>query len=245
MKISFCTTSMNRLFHIEQTYINNIKNSISYENVEFILLDYGSQDNIETWAKDNLKNFIEEGLVSFYQTKEPKFWVAAHAKNIAHKMASGDILINLDSDVYIPENFCDYIKSCFSKNIILSFDSKDMDNNDGCAGMIGARKEHFYSVNGYDENIYLGWGFDDLNYQFRCRMKNDLELLVCPKIIKCISHDNEIRNKNCQLKNIEATRLISKNITEDCALKQDYIANKFIEWGKAKLIKNFQALIDC
>lgn len=245
MKISFCTTCMNRLFHLKQTILKNIEHASSYANFEFILLDYNSQDELEDWVKENLSKYIDSGVVKFYQTKEPKYWCAAHAKNIAHKMATGDVLINIDSDVLIPEGFCEYIKDLFSSGnrVVLSFESSDIYGNDGCAGIVGATRNDFYSVNGYDESISLGWGYDDMNYQFRVRMKNDLHLFTAPKICLCIPHPNETRTANCQLKDIETTKELSYFICEDSAKQEDYVANKSIEWGKANLVENFTRIL--
>ncbi len=240
MKISFCTTSMNRLGHIRQTFESNLKNTSSYNDVEFILLDYNSNDKIEDWVKEKLSSYIEIEKVKFIQTKEPKYWVASHAKNIAHKFATGDVLCNIDADVFIPEGFCEYINSSFlNSRIVMAFDSEDPNNNNGCAGIIAATKKDFYSINGYDENIHLGWGCDDMNYQFRVRMHNNLNLFVPPKICYCIPHSNEVRTENCQLKDIGLTRDLSVNICHDVAHSKDYVANKSIHWGKANLILNF------
>lgn len=241
MKLSFCTTCMNRLFHLRETYLHNIESTMSYPDLEFILLDYNSKDGLEEWVKNNLSEHIVSERVKFYQTKEPRYWVAAHAKNIAHKMATGDILINLDCDILIPPGFAEYVRDLFSyeKKVVMAFESEDMDGNNGCAGIVGAAKEYFYSVNGYDENINLGWGYDDMNYQFRVRMHNELELFTCPKICRCIPHGNEVRTANCQLKEIETTKDLSYSMCQDAAYEKDYVANKSHDWGSAKLTKNF------
>ena len=241
MRISFCTTCMDRLFHLEQTLPRNLKNASSFEDAEFILLNYGSTDGLDGWVKKNLFAEISSGRVSYYRTDEPRYWVAARAKNIAHRLASGDILCNLDSDILIPEGFCEYISDAFSSNpeIIMAFDSADSHGNHGCAGIIASRREHFHSVNGYDEGIRLGWGYDDMNFQFRCRMKNSLELFVPPKMCLCIPHSNEMRTANCQLKEIEMTRGLRMSICENSAKEQDYVANKCSPWGSCTVFKNF------
>ena len=58
MKLSFLTSSMNRLHHIKQTYIKNIENSLPIQgcDVEFILLDYNSSDGLSGWVKSELTN---------------------------------------------------------------------------------------------------------------------------------------------------------------------------------------------
>lgn len=241
MRISFCTTCMDRLFHLKQTYLKNIENMSSYPDAEFILLDYGSKDGLEDWVKANLSERISSGRVAYYRTADPKNWVAAHAKNMAQRLASGDILCNLDSDILMPKMFCEYIESVFSQKpaVIMAFESEDPYGNNGCAGMVIARKEHFYSVNGYDENIKDGWGYDDMNFQFRCRMHNSLELFVPPKVCLCIPHPNEVRTANCIDRNIENTRKQSMDKTERCASDRDYVANRSSSWGVGTVFKNF------
>lgn len=245
MKISFCTTCMNRLFHLKETYLRSINNT-SYKNKEFILLNYGSEDDIDQWVQENLNYYIKNNLVKYYKTSEPKYWFAAHAKNIAHKLASGDVLVNLDCDNILLENYCEYLVESFQEEVIVASDPCDNNGNLGTCGLIASKKEHFYSVNGYDEEFNVGWGMDDTNYQYRCRMKNNLKLVVQDKKFNCcISHNNEIRTKNCKNKNIIETKNISEQNLYKIAIEKDYIANKNKEWGKANLLKNFNEYINC
>jgi hypothetical protein len=241
MRISFCTTCMGRLFHLEQVFKRNLASASTFPDAEFVLLNYGSKDGLDSWVRDNLFCEIEKGRVSYYRTDDPKYWVASHAKNTAHRMAGGEVLCNLDSDIIIPEGFCEYVASLFESepDIIMAFDSDDAQGNHGCAGIVAARREHFYSVNGYDESISRGWGCDDMNFQFRCRMHNSLRLFVPPKMCLCIPHSNEVRTNNCQLKQIEITRDMSISLCEKSAAERDYVANKGERWGSATVFKNF------
>lgn len=227
---------MDRLYHLKETYPKNLADSESYADAEFILLDYAGRDDLGSWVERELSQYLETGRLRFFRAEGPRYWVAAHAKNIAHREATGDILCNLDADITIPKGFCEFVAESFSsRNIVMSFASEDALGNNGCAGFVAARREHFYSVNGYDESINLGWGYDDMNYQFRVRMQNGLKLFTPPAIISCIPHANEVRTANCQLKDIHETMAISRNICEDAAIKKDYVANKGVEWGCANL----------
>ena len=240
MKISFCTTCMDRLFHLKETYLKSIENSSSYKNREFVLLNYNSKDSMDSWVRDNLQEHLDSGLVKYYKTIEAKWWVAAHAKNIAHKQADGDLLCNLDCDNILVPNFCEITATTFQepKGIILAASESDYRGNIGTCGMITCKKEHFYSVNGYDEAINLGWSMEDTNFQFRCRMHNELELrIVDPKYTMCIGHGNDTRTKNCQLKNPTFTKKVSENLTIDCASEKKYIANTDTKWGQAQLTR--------
>lgn len=240
MKISFCTTCMDRLFHLEQTYLQSIKNTESYKNKEFILLNYGSKSkDLDDWAICNLKKYNN---IKYFKTEDPVFWCAAHAKNICYKQATGDILINLDCDNILINGYCEYISNLFNEknNIIVASRSSDLNGNNGCCGMISTKKDHFYSVNGYDESFFEGWGVDDTNFQFRCRMHNNLELVTQDiKYNCCISHSNEVRTKNCINKTIFDTKKNSENKLYEIANKKQYIANLNNNWGICNLNRIF------
>lgn len=229
---------MDRLFHLKQTYPKNLD---SCPDAEFILLDYGGRDGLGSWVRDELSDYLASGRLKFFRTNEPVYYHSSHAKNITHKLASGEILCNLDSDILVPKGFSGYVKSVFesSPDSIIAFESEDPYGNQGCAGMVIARREHFYSVNGYDEDIRDGWGYDDMNFQFRCRMQNSLDLFVPPKMCLCIPHSNEVRTMNFPDKDINRTMKASMDLCENVALKRDYVANKHRDWGRCLVFKNF------
>ena len=58
MKLSFLTACMDRLHHLKETYLYNISQSksISKCDVEFVLLNYNSGDDIDEWVKLNTQN---------------------------------------------------------------------------------------------------------------------------------------------------------------------------------------------
>ena len=241
MKVSFCTTCMDRLCHLQQVYLKSIENTLGCD-VEFILLNYNSKDNLDEWVVENLSEYIEKRIVKYYKTVEPSYFVASHAKNIACKLAAGDLICNLDADNLVLPGFYEFVISEFKQNpnIILTSDSMDVNGHHGCCGKIICKKEDFHSVNGYDENIYLGWGMDDTNFQVRCRMQNDLEIKnVDKKWSFCIKHSNVMRTKNFQLKDHTLSMSMSIEITKDAAENKKYVANQDLHWGKANLIENF------
>ena len=224
---------MNRLYHLEQTLPLSILATASYPDREFIILNYGSKDSLHQWVQKNLKKYIDAGIVKYLRTKIPKNFVATHAKNIAHKQASGDILCNVDADNIVLEGYPEYLAETFQKNkCIVSSPPTDIFNVAGSCGKIAVLKEHFYSVNGYDENLNLGWGWDDTNFQFRARMLNDLKYIVVEKKW-CVSlnHSNCERSRNFRNSNIEETKQISIEKCIDSYYNKNYIVNNNITWG--------------
>jgi hypothetical protein len=67
---------MDRLHHIQKTYIKNISDNIIHNSdneVEFLLLDYNSSDNLEEWMSYNASEFIKSGIVKFYKYADAKY----------------------------------------------------------------------------------------------------------------------------------------------------------------------------
>src|SRR5690242_208595 len=93
-KISFCIVCMNRLYQLVKTLPENIKDNENYDNLEFIILDYNSEDGMEQWMRENMSDYILKGRVIYYRTPDPKSWSPSHSKNLAFKLANGHILCN-------------------------------------------------------------------------------------------------------------------------------------------------------
>src|SRR6187402_755906 len=118
-KISFCIVCMNRLHQLKETLKANIIDNEDYEQLEFILLDYNSKDGLEVWVKENFYDFIATGRLIYYRTDLPQNWDPSHSKNVAFKLASGEIICNLWADYFAGAGFASYINEQFNlcKNI--------------------------------------------------------------------------------------------------------------------------------
>jgi len=225
---------MNRLYHLQQTLPVNLFNSEGI-NREFVIVDYNSHDGLKDWIK-SVKPWIEKGIVKYCYTNTPKYFNAAHAKNIAHNQATGDIVCNLDADNFIMDGFCNYLLNVFQKPDVYYYSSSlDSVGNHGSCGKIAILKKHFLSVNGYDESQSHGWGWDDVNFRYRIKKFNNLTgVLGDIGWNWVISHDNAERIKNYRNKNIYQTEEFSRQRIFDIALKQEYVANIGKSWGVVK-----------
>jgi hypothetical protein len=238
--ISFCTTCMNRFFHLRQTIIQNIEDNKSYPGVEFVLINYNSQDGLHEWAKQNLQKYIDGGLLNYYYTQEPEFFHVCKAKNLAHKAAIGKIVCNVDGDNFTGKNFAYFINFLFAKygdDSILHFRKKPLW---GTEGRIALLKAKFIELGGYDEN-FLPTGHEDH------------DLLNRAKAMGMSYYNYEIENFLRYLSN--TTKEKSKNFEDDNAHYYDYESanrktsnlnlsnNKLIAnpngWGKIAVYKNF------
>ena len=57
-QISFCITCMNRLKHLQETLEKNILDNFLVDEVEFVVLDYNSQDGLEEWIAQSMMKYI-------------------------------------------------------------------------------------------------------------------------------------------------------------------------------------------
>ncbi|RDV16697.1 glycosyltransferase family 2 protein [Pontibacter diazotrophicus] len=166
--ISFCSTCMNRLFHLRHTLEKNIQNNRSYPNIEFVLIDYNSQDGLEDYVKENWSHYIEQGVLNYYKTFQPQTFHASKAKNLSHALAKGDIVCNVDGDNFTGKDLAYYINYLYNQhgeNNIFQFHKPPFW---GTVGRLTFFKEAFMRLGGYDEDL-LPIGHEDLDLVNRGR----------------------------------------------------------------------------
>ena len=154
LKLSFCITCMNRFHQLSKTLPINLENNRKLDkDIEFILVDFNSTDGLKDWVLSNFKNELKSGYLKFFQ-KELKSWHACVAKNTAHNMASGDILVNLDADNFTGPNGGEYIIDIYEQygrhSTVMHLYSGW---SNGSCGRIAVSKKLFFEVGGYDQNL--------------------------------------------------------------------------------------------
>ena len=58
---------MNRLKHLQETLEKNILDNFLVDEVEFVVLDYNSQDGLEEWIAQSMMKYIEMGILVYYR----------------------------------------------------------------------------------------------------------------------------------------------------------------------------------
>lgn len=115
-KVSFCITCKGRKDQLSHTLPLNLKNNADYPNTEFVVLDYDSQDGLAEWIKQNFQAEIDSGTLRYARLANAPHFKMAHAKNMAHRIATGDILCNLDADNISAPGFASWLNQEFSAN---------------------------------------------------------------------------------------------------------------------------------
>lgn len=241
-KISICTTCMNRTHDLVKTLPLNILDNFTYPKVEFVVLNYNSQDDLDDFMRDRMMSYIELGIVKYAKTTEPKFYDMGHSRNIAFKIASGEIVNNVDADNFTGKDFAATLnqlahmrpeKAVFAKG-------KRM-----LHGRLGMYKKDFLELGGYDEDLE-GYGADDASLLYRA-MALRFKLMWWSNLgrfsdrIKTSRRDKVINMEN---KDWKATENKNKEINERKLKNKEYVVNKNRHWGKAKLLINFKEEIE-
>jgi len=191
-KVSFCTACMGRLQHLKETLPQNLEENQDYPHVEFVLLNYNSPDGLDEWVGRVMKEAINQGRLKYFYTRGPKYFHMAHAKNLAHQLATGDILCNLDADNFAGRGFARFLADTFvdNKNQVIQ---GDLSVSKGASGRVIVPKKYFMMAGGYDERMQ-GWGFEEQDLVRRlCNGGLEYHRLNEGQFLRTIEHDSQER----------------------------------------------------
>ena len=190
---------MNRLHHIKKTLPANIMANKDYANIEFIVLDYNSSDGLEEWINENYQEDLSAGKLVFKRTNEPARFLWSHSKNMVHKVATGDIVCNVDADNFTGQGFATYLNEHFQKkpNSFLSVNYNDKINHlSDTFRRIACFKKDFEATGGYDERMrWYGYEDNDFCERFK-RMGKEQCFIEEKEYLDAIQHDAADRFKN-------------------------------------------------
>lgn len=162
MKVSFCTTCKGRLWQLSQTLPHNL--SMLDDHSEIVLLDYHSPDGLREYIFENYAEVLGNKL-KYYRMIDDYSYTSSYAKNVAHRLADGDVLFNLDGDNYITDGLLDDLRSLTDTMILLPVLAG---TDSGIGGRIGYHRSLFRRIGGYCERI-VGMQGDDGEFRYRAR----------------------------------------------------------------------------
>ena len=149
--ISFCVTCRNRLWQLEQTLPPNL--AALGPRDEICLVDYGSRDGLSAWVWAHFGDAVASGRLRFFEVTDPVEWNVAKAKNLAHRVASGSYLFNLDADNWLHPDEVALVEKAARRGVFCHQFSGVLP--DGSYGRIGIPRERFRELGGYDEQLAL------------------------------------------------------------------------------------------
>ena len=167
---------MGRTHHLKQTLLQNIHDSTGpgAPDVEFVVVDYNSRDGLKEWilTEPELQPFLESDVLKYARYPEATSFHHAHAKNMAHRLATGDFLCNLDADNFLGYGFASRLAQNFGRDSDalvlpdLSLTRHTPVEERGFYGRIAMSAKNFLKLGGYDEDR-RGWGGEDTDLILR------------------------------------------------------------------------------
>lgn len=198
-KISFCITCKNRFHQIRETLPLNLADNLPFKDlIEFVVVDFGSNDGLADWVLNSFTNELNSGYLAYYYTDELPFWHASIAKNTAHYMASNELLINLDCDNYTGRFGGKFmIKNFIKYGLNIIYHQFSQCYGDGTYGRIGITKAFFEQLGGYDES-FEPMGFEDTDLILRAQQIGLIYINgYKPQFTDAIVNSKEDKIRNC------------------------------------------------
>jgi len=185
-RISFCVTCRNRLWQLKETLPDNLAQLRAGH--EAVLVDYGSSDGLAAWVWDNFERPIRDGRLLFFEVVNDVRWSSPRAKNLAHRLARGDYLFNLDADNWITGTDIDQIeREAALGNPCHQFSGATLD---GSYGRIGVSRALFHDIGGYDES-FLPMSGQDRDFLRRIRFHRGAAIELPPSSRQAIPNSCE------------------------------------------------------
>ena len=241
--ISVCTTCMNRLCDLRKTLPENLNDT--YDNVEFVLLDYGSTDGMAEWVKSEMMGHIHTGRLVYYHTSADRF-CPNHSRNVSFRLAKNDLVVNVDADNYMGGGFLQAINKCATvgkdgllivpSNFLLPDSTRFL-----LKGRFALYRDDIYRLGGFDEDLDNGFSHDDVSFVIRAMLARFSVVRFDKSFTSRRIHTtDEDRVRYVKNKNFAHMKGTNQFITA-CKLSRAITqVNQNQHWGKAIVHKNFQ-----
>lgn len=206
-RLSFFTVCMGRLHHLQQTLTRNLAWNADHPGLEFVILDYSSPDDVESWVQSELGDHLAAGRVVYYRYDHAQFFSFSHSRNMGARLCRGEILCNVDADNFTGPDYAHYIDEQMKDNDLLV--GCDFDNgvftpivgDHGWTGRMAVRRQAFLDCGGYDEDM-VAWGYEDLDLYNRLWQQKYRCAPIDRRFLNCIEHENKERVAFTRVKEI-------------------------------------------
>lgn len=239
MKVSLCTACKGRKHHVVLTLPENIRDSMGCEDIEFVLLDYSSPDKLARWVRRRMMPHIESGRLVYLRRDGEKYFRFSHARNLMFKMATGDIVCNVDADIIVKRGYARWLQEHFtaSRRTLVS---PGGDKTGRGIGWLALLKSNFLKLGGYDERFDDGWGFEDNDLVRRARGLGIPRVAPPRRFGQRIHHGRaeSTRFVRGHLDCVESGRT-HRRLSATSMKKKRYTANRGRAWGAGLVTVNF------
>lgn len=229
MRLSFCTACKGRAHHLRQVYRANIDAGLrAGDDLEYVLLNADSPDDMHEWVMDELRSYIRDGVLSYYRaTAEIPIYSIPVADNTVIRLATGDA-VNLITTSYVKEIRA--ILSAEKAGRPLACAPAPCER--GTTGRLTLMKREFLSLGGYDERL-LNWGYQDIDFARRAQASGmTLHPWTRATAGGVIQHPNAERNRfQATLEPLTQSNARNAALSNRAISSGQLVANRGQPWG--------------
>ncbi len=195
--VSICTHVRNRLSHLKKSLDALLAQD--YTNLEIIIVDYDCQEGTYEEIREN---YCDPRVKVYKHTDKEKEWSRAVAKNSAVSHAAGDWVLIMDCDnILHPDFISKHVQLLERKKNYFIFGGARTEREQGTIpyGLTLVKREDFLFVEGFNESLIYGWGWEDDDLALRLI---DSGVCCLPALghIEEITHSDALRNSGSLVK---------------------------------------------
>ena len=147
-------------------------------------------EGLAAYVRENFPRSMSAGHLKYART-EAEAWNVGHAKNIAHRLADGEIVVNLDADNLLLPGYVDLIARFCGKRTVFSGGYSTESKDGGTHGRVAMHRNRFDALGGYREGF--GYGPEDHDLVVRAVMSG-MEQVATPQLyLQCVPHSGALR----------------------------------------------------
>ncbi len=185
-EISFITTCMGRLEHLQQS----LPTWLVQPDCEVVVVDYSCPQRSGDWVENT-----HPGVKVVRVEGQPYFNVSK-ARNAGARVASGRWFCMVDADVLLAPGFATEAKLLLDAGCFLRVEQGAPND---LMGMVMISRGAFNAVGGYDE-VMEGWGAEDLDMYLRLHHIGQRQTALPARLLTAIPHGDALRTQNAAIR---------------------------------------------
>ncbi len=188
-EISFITTCMGRLDHLQRT----LPTWLAQPDSEIVVVDYSCPQKAGDWVAQTHPE------VKVVRVENQSIFRISTARNLGAAAATSPWLCFVDADILLDPNFVSLLKPRLDPACFFKVEEKIMGD---LMGTVLISREVFESVEGYDD-AFEGWGMEDADMYLRLKKAGIRLESYAAELLTSIPHTNQQRTENAVIHNLQ------------------------------------------
>ncbi len=195
--ITFTTTCMGRLAHLQQT----LPRLVAQSGCHVVVVDYSCPEQTSLWVSEH----YSPDEVTVVRVLDRQHFNMGEAKNAAVMMARSEWVCMVDADVLVSDDFANKIRTRLSPGRFL----RRMVSTKGVGGTIVAQRHAILQVGLHDPN-FRQWGEEDEDLLDALRFIGHQPGAIPEELLKHLEHDDATRSKNYATSDLRTSHLTNR-----------------------------------